>query len=121
MVEKGISRESADSIGEYVRQKGGRSLVESLINDKKLGDNPDAQKALQEITQLFHYCEATGITERVSGHQYSQELMSAVKWHEGASNYCNHHLSNHTFGKSYKCCGFVGRPYKVGRHLLELI
>ena len=65
MVEKGITEECADSIGEYVKQKGSRPLAESLLCDKKLSENPEAKKALKEMLTLFHYCEATGITEKV--------------------------------------------------------
>lgn len=65
MVEKGITKECADSIGALVQMKGGESLVQTLLANEKLKANPDALKALEEMEVLFRYCKAMGITDKV--------------------------------------------------------
>ena len=65
MVEKGISKECAESIGEYVRMKGDETLVQKLLSNDKLTANLDARKSLEEMAVLFRYCKATGITDQV--------------------------------------------------------
>ena len=66
MVEKGITKECADCIGEYVQMSGSESLAKKLISNEKLNTNSDARNALEEMIKLFRYCEAAQITDKVA-------------------------------------------------------
>ncbi|XP_020860839.1 histidine--tRNA ligase, cytoplasmic isoform X2 [Phascolarctos cinereus] len=64
--EKGLAPEVADHIGAYVKQHGGVSLVEQLLQDPKLSQNKQAQEGLRDLKLLFEYLTLFGITEKIS-------------------------------------------------------
>ncbi|KAI9029641.1 histidyl-tRNA synthetase [Phycomyces nitens] len=64
--EKGLAPEVADKIGEYVKLKGGRDLLERLLADKNLTKNASALAGLQDMELLFDYLDAFEITEKMS-------------------------------------------------------
>ncbi|EJT73894.1 histidyl-tRNA synthetase [Gaeumannomyces tritici R3-111a-1] len=66
MLEKGLSDEVADNIGEYVKHKGGRDIITLLQQDKKLSENEVGKKGVEDMSLLFTYLEAFGVTDRVS-------------------------------------------------------
>lgn len=67
MLQKGIDEERAEIIWKYVQNKGGRDLVEKLLQDEVLAANPSAKEGLEAMKLLFHYCDAYGTpAERVS-------------------------------------------------------
>ncbi len=65
MVKKGITKECADSIGEYVQMSGDELLAKKLLTNEKLIANSDAYNALEEMVKLFSYCEAAQIKDKV--------------------------------------------------------
>jgi len=64
--EKGLSKEVADKIGEYVKLHGGMDLVEKLLTDEKLSKNKSAVEGLEAIKILLKYCDIFQITNNVS-------------------------------------------------------
>ncbi|KAL0075692.1 histidyl-tRNA synthetase [Phycomyces blakesleeanus] len=64
--EKGLAPEVADKIGEYVKLKGGRDLLERLLADENLTKNTSALAGLQDMELLFDYLDAFEITEKMS-------------------------------------------------------
>lgn len=63
---KGLSPESADKIGEYVRQSGApQELWLKLSTDAQLMANPSAKSAMDELKLLFDYLDAYGCVGRV--------------------------------------------------------
>lgn len=54
-VEKGLSEECADRIGEYVKLRGGAELVESLLLDDQLAKSARAMEGLLEMRLLFGF------------------------------------------------------------------
>ncbi|OBZ91453.1 Histidine--tRNA ligase, mitochondrial, partial [Choanephora cucurbitarum] len=55
--EKGLAVEAADKIGEYVKHKGGRDLLEMLKKDDVLMANANAAAGLKDMETLFDYLE----------------------------------------------------------------
>lgn len=68
MVEKGISDEVADRIGEYVRRSGEmREMIKLLKSDSGLCEENDNIKAgLDDMELLVSYLDAMGIVDKVS-------------------------------------------------------
>ncbi|KAI0053810.1 histidyl-tRNA synthetase [Auriscalpium vulgare] len=64
--EKGLDPTVADKIGEYVKRKGGRSLLEQLLADPVLTANASAKQGLQEMAILFSFLESYKIVDKVS-------------------------------------------------------
>ncbi|KAK2524913.1 hypothetical protein Q9233_009232 [Columba guinea] len=66
VVEKGLSPEAADRIGEYVQLHGGLDLIERLLQDPKLSQNKLAKEGLGDMKLLFEYLTLFGITGKIS-------------------------------------------------------
>lgn len=64
--EKGLDPSVADKIGEYVKHKGGPSLLDQLLKDEALLANPSAKLGLDEMGLLFSYLEAYNVLDKVS-------------------------------------------------------
>lgn len=64
--EKGLAPEVADSIGVYVQQHGGVSLIEQLLQDSKLSQNKQALEGLGDLKLLFEYLTLFGVTDKIS-------------------------------------------------------
>jgi len=64
--EKGLDSTSADKIGEYVKHKGGRPLLDQLLTDATLTANAKAKKGLDEMVILFTFLDAYKITDKIS-------------------------------------------------------
>ncbi|KAI6024549.1 hypothetical protein EDC04DRAFT_3116709, partial [Pisolithus marmoratus] len=56
--EKGLSPDVADKIGEYVKHKGGPSLLDQLKADETLMSNPSAKQGVQDMELLFTLLKA---------------------------------------------------------------
>ena len=63
--EKGLDEAVADKIGEYVKHKGSRDLLDRLRADETLIANKSAKLGLDEMAILFDYLDAYGITNKV--------------------------------------------------------
>ncbi|KAJ8919497.1 hypothetical protein NQ315_002118 [Exocentrus adspersus] len=63
--EKGLSEESADRIGEYVRLNGKSELVEKLMSDQKLCSNKSAMEGLEAMQLLLKYCDIYGTSDKI--------------------------------------------------------
>jgi histidyl-tRNA synthetase len=66
MIGKGLSKEVADQVGKYVVLNGGQELIEKLKNDAQLMSVKSAQIGINEMEVLFQYCNAMGITSKLS-------------------------------------------------------
>ena len=64
--EKGLDPAVADKIGEYVKHKGGPSLLEILLADSALTANKRAKEGIEEMGTLFKYLEAYQVVDKVS-------------------------------------------------------
>ncbi|KAJ6541656.1 hypothetical protein B0H19DRAFT_958359 [Mycena capillaripes] len=65
-VEKGLDAAIADKIGEYVKHKGGPSLLEQLQTDEALTANASAKQGMSDMGLLFTYLRAYGILDKIS-------------------------------------------------------
>ncbi|SGY50525.1 BQ5605_C001g00893 [Microbotryum silenes-dioicae] len=64
--EKGLDPQVADKIGEYVKLKGGKELVDRLLADAHLPKNKSAKEGIEEMGLLFKYLDIFGVTDRMS-------------------------------------------------------
>ncbi|SCZ99565.1 BZ3500_MvSof-1268-A1-R1_Chr3-1g06104 [Microbotryum saponariae] len=64
--EKGLDPQVADKIGEYVKLKGGKELVDRLLADAHLPTNKSAKEGIEEMGLLFKYLDIFGVTDRMS-------------------------------------------------------
>lgn len=64
--EKGLAPEAADKIGEYVKHKGGRDLLDMLLKDEILTANTNAAAGLKDMGILFDYLEIFDIMDKIS-------------------------------------------------------
>ncbi|GAN10930.1 histidyl-tRNA synthetase [Mucor ambiguus] len=64
--EKGLAVEAADKIGEYVKHKGGRDLLDMLKKDEVLMANASAAAGLKDMETLFDYLEVFEVLDRMS-------------------------------------------------------
>jgi histidyl-tRNA synthetase len=73
--EKGLDAAVADKIGEYVKHKGGPSLLEQLCADPVLMANPSAKLGIEEMSILFTYLEAYKVVDKVRMHRVSVQRL----------------------------------------------
>ncbi|KAJ3547970.1 hypothetical protein NMY22_g1451 [Coprinellus aureogranulatus] len=64
--EKGLDPAVADKIGEYVKLKGGESLLETLTADSALMANARAKEGINEMGILFRLLKAYQVIDKVS-------------------------------------------------------
>ncbi|RGB26812.1 histidyl-tRNA synthetase [Rhizophagus diaphanus] len=64
--EKGLDPIIADRIGEYVKLKGGKDLLEKLYQDQKLCANKNAKEGLEDLVLLFKYLEVFEVLDMIS-------------------------------------------------------
>ncbi|KAG8730007.1 Cytoplasmic and mitochondrial histidine tRNA synthetase [Ceratobasidium sp. 414] len=62
--EKGLDRDVADKIGEYVKLKGGPELL-SQFRSSPLAENKSAVAGMDDMELLFKYLDVFGITDKV--------------------------------------------------------
>ncbi|KAJ7077592.1 histidine-tRNA ligase [Mycena crocata] len=65
-VDKGLDPAVADKIGEYVKYKGGPSLLEQLQADEALMANADAKQGITDMGLLFTYLRIYGVLDKIS-------------------------------------------------------
>ncbi len=65
MLEKGLTLESANQIGRYVKRHGGRELIEELCIDDKLMSQPDFKTGIEDVKLLFQYSAVMGFLDKV--------------------------------------------------------
>ena len=66
MVEtKGLAPAVADKIGEYVKHKGGPSLLDTLSADSTLMANKRAKEGVEAMAILFKYLNAYQVVDKV--------------------------------------------------------
>ncbi|KAF7347238.1 Histidine--tRNA ligase, mitochondrial [Mycena venus] len=64
--EKGLDEAIADKIGEYVKHKGGPSLLEQLTADEVLMANANAKQGITDMGILFTYLRVYGVVDKIS-------------------------------------------------------
>lgn len=64
--EKGLAPECADRIGEYVKLKGSRELLDTLKKDEALMKNANAAAGVKDMELLFDYLDVFEVTEKMS-------------------------------------------------------
>jgi len=80
MVEvKGLCPKVADKIGEYVRFKGGKELVDQLLASE-LACNASAKAGLEEMKTLFEYLEIYQVLDAV---QFDMSLARGLDYYTG--------------------------------------
>ncbi|CAO3590654.1 unnamed protein product [Absidia cylindrospora] len=79
-VEKGLDEQVADKIGEYVKLKGGRELLEKLSQDKVLTANKNASEGLADMALLFDFMDAFDITKLMS---FDMSLARGLDYYTG--------------------------------------
>ncbi|KAF8204251.1 hypothetical protein K438DRAFT_1932324 [Mycena galopus ATCC 62051] len=65
-MEKGLDEAVADKIGEYVKHKGGPSLLEQLTADETLMANANAKQGVSDMGLLFTYLRVYGVLDKIS-------------------------------------------------------
>uniref|UniRef100_V5EQA7 Histidine--tRNA ligase, mitochondrial n=2 Tax=Kalmanozyma brasiliensis (strain GHG001) TaxID=1365824 RepID=V5EQA7_KALBG len=65
-VDKGLAEDVADKIGEYVKLKGGRDLLEKLKTDATMMGHKTASAGVKDMELLFDYLDVYGIADRMS-------------------------------------------------------
>lgn len=65
MIEKGLSENVADRIGQYVKLRGSDDLLEKLASDQTLTAVKDAKVGLDEMRLLLRYCKLFGVLDKV--------------------------------------------------------
>ncbi|KAI8140273.1 histidyl-tRNA synthetase [Fennellomyces sp. T-0311] len=78
--EKGLPGDVADKIGEYVKLKGSRDLLEKLSADEKLSQNASAKEGLADMALLFDYMDIYGITAKMS---FDMSLARGLDYYTG--------------------------------------
>ncbi|KAI9484357.1 histidyl-tRNA synthetase [Zychaea mexicana] len=78
--EKGLPEEVADKIGEYVKLKGGRDLLEKLNADEALSNNASAKQGLADMGLLFDYMDIFDITKKMS---FDMSLARGLDYYTG--------------------------------------
>ena len=66
VVDKGLAEDVADRIGEYVKLKGGRDLLEKLKADAVMSGHAVASQGVKDMELLFDYLDVYGISDRMS-------------------------------------------------------
>lgn len=66
MLEKGLTEESTDRIGRYVRMSGGHELVKELLDDPFLTTSKSAVAGLSDLKLLLEYLELFKIMDKTS-------------------------------------------------------
>ncbi|ORE09350.1 histidyl-tRNA synthetase [Rhizopus microsporus var. microsporus] len=64
--EKGLAPVCADRIGEYVKLKGSRELLDTLKKDETLMKNANAAAGVKDMELLFDYLDVFEVTEKMS-------------------------------------------------------
>ena len=64
--EKGLSPDSANQIGDYVKLQGGTELIEALCGDQKLMSQVDFKAGIEDIKLMFQYCKVMGFEDKVT-------------------------------------------------------
>ncbi|XP_040297699.1 histidine--tRNA ligase, cytoplasmic-like isoform X1 [Bufo bufo] len=64
--DKGLSPETVDRVGEYIRLNGGLALLEHLWDDSVVSQNSVAMEALKDLKLLHNYLEIFGVADKVS-------------------------------------------------------
>ena len=66
MEDKGVTRKTADKIGEYVKLSGGSGLVDKLKSDAELMAVEDATAGVADMELLLQYCQLLGVLGKVA-------------------------------------------------------
>ncbi|KAI9569547.1 hypothetical protein HD554DRAFT_2091947, partial [Boletus coccyginus] len=78
--EKGLSPEVADKIGEYVKLKGGPSLLDQLKSNEILMSNPSAKDGILEMELLFTLFRAYKVLDKIS---FDMSLARGLDYYTG--------------------------------------
>ncbi|KAG2116168.1 hypothetical protein DEU56DRAFT_748391 [Suillus clintonianus] len=78
--EKGLSPDVADKIGEYVKHKGGPSLLDLLKADATLMANPSAKQGISEMDILFTLLRAYKVLDKIS---FDMSLARGLDYYTG--------------------------------------
>ncbi|KAL4957725.1 hypothetical protein BDW69DRAFT_180371 [Aspergillus filifer] len=66
MEEKGLAPEVADKVGEYVKLKGGRDILDAIKADELLSANEHVKQGVEDMELLFKYLEAFDVLDKIS-------------------------------------------------------
>lgn len=78
--EKGLDGAVADRIETYVMHKGGRELLDRLLQDENLNANASAKSGLDDMALMMDYLEAFGVLEKIS---FDMSLARGLDYYTG--------------------------------------
>ncbi|KAG1879642.1 histidyl-tRNA synthetase [Suillus tomentosus] len=78
--EKGLPSDVADKIGEYVKHKGGPSLLDILKADATLMANPSAKQGISDMDILFTLLRAYKVLDKIS---FDMSLARGLDYYTG--------------------------------------
>ncbi|KAI9599464.1 histidyl-tRNA synthetase [Syncephalis fuscata] len=78
--EKHLDPAIADKIGDYVKLKGGRELLEKLRADAELSGNPKAKEGLDDMEILFSYLDIYDVLDKIS---FDMSLARGLDYYTG--------------------------------------
>ncbi|KAJ5892377.1 hypothetical protein N7504_009068 [Penicillium tannophilum] len=78
--DKGLDGAIADRIETYVMHKGGRELLNKLLQDETLTANASAKAGLEEMALLMDYLEAFGSLDKIS---FDMSLARGLDYYTG--------------------------------------
>ncbi|KAG2132923.1 uncharacterized protein EDB93DRAFT_1175419 [Suillus bovinus] len=78
--EKGLSSDVADKIGEYVKHKGGPSLLDLWKADATLMANPSAKQGISDMDILFTLLQAYKVLDKIS---FDMSLARGLDYYTG--------------------------------------
>ncbi|KIM52367.1 hypothetical protein SCLCIDRAFT_141296 [Scleroderma citrinum Foug A] len=78
--EKGLIPEVADKIGEYVKHKGGPSLLDHLKADESLMSNASAKQGVQDMELLFTLLTAYNVIDKIT---FDMSLARGLDYYTG--------------------------------------
>lgn len=81
IVEKGLSEDVADKVGQYIQQLGHTELIEKLMQDELLNKYPSALQGLRDLKLLLKYCNLIGIQNDVV---FDLSLARGLDYYTGA-------------------------------------
>lgn len=78
--EKGLDGAVADCIETYVMHKGGRELLEKLLQDENLTANASAKAGLDDMALMMDYLDAFGVLDKIS---FDMSLARGLDYYTG--------------------------------------
>ena len=80
MIEKGLSPDAADKIGQFVVHRGSVDVVDELLSGGELAANPQAKQGLGDVRLLFDLCQDMHVDGQL---QFDMSLARGLDYYTG--------------------------------------